>query len=110
MGGEPLLHSELSEILPIARKYFPNSKIALVSNGLLIPKIDEQLIESIKNNNIFFNISLYQPTYKMADKIVEFLNDKNIKFFFGKSLQNHLNESTRVKRKAVVLAEALTYI
>ncbi len=83
MGGEPLLHSELSKILPIVRKYFPNSKVALVSNGLLIPKMDDQLIESIKNNNVFFNISLYQPTYKIADKIVKFLDDKNIKFFFG---------------------------
>lgn len=83
MGGEPLLHSELAEILSIVRKYFPDSKIALVSNGLLISNMDEKLIESINNNDIFFNISLYQPTYKIADKIMKFLNDKNIKFFFG---------------------------
>lgn len=96
MGGEPLLHSELSKILDIARKYFPNSKIALVSNGLLIPKINNQLIECIKNNNILFNISLYQPTYKMANKIISFLNENNINYFFGNGCKQK-NESLLIR-------------
>lgn len=45
MGGEPLLNPDFMEYLRIARKYFPNSHICLVTNGTLsdrlIPHVDE---------------------------------------------------------------------
>ena len=39
MGGEPLLNPNLMEYLRIARKYFPGSHIALVSNGILADRL-----------------------------------------------------------------------
>lgn len=36
MGGEPLLHPDLLEILEVTRMHFPKSLIQLVSNGLLL--------------------------------------------------------------------------
>lgn len=45
MGGEPLLNPDFMEYLRIARKYFPNSHICLVTNGTLgerlVPHVDE---------------------------------------------------------------------
>jgi len=45
MGGEPLLNPNFMEYLRIARRYFPHSKIVLVTNGLLwermVPHIEE---------------------------------------------------------------------
>ena len=45
MGGEPLLNPDFMEYLRIARKYFPDSHICLVTNGTLgerlVPHVDE---------------------------------------------------------------------
>ena len=45
MGGEPLLNPNFMEYLRIARKYFPDSHICLVTNGTLgerlVPHVDE---------------------------------------------------------------------
>lgn len=83
MGGEPLLHSKLGDILNVVRMYFPNSKIAIVSNGLLVPTMKQNLIKTIKKNKVIFNISLYQPTFKISDKIEMFLKSNDIKFYYG---------------------------
>jgi len=42
MGGEPLLHPELKQILISARVYFPDTLIQLVTNGLLLLRQDEE--------------------------------------------------------------------
>ena len=58
MGGEPLLNPNFMEYVRIARQCFPNSKIALVTNGILgerlIPFVDE-----LKALNINVTISDY---------------------------------------------------
>ena len=45
MGGEPLVNPDFMEYLRIARRYFPDTHLVLVTNGLLIkrllPHIDE---------------------------------------------------------------------
>lgn len=45
MGGEPLLNPDFMEYLRIARRYFPDSHICLVTNGTLgerlVPHVDE---------------------------------------------------------------------
>lgn len=43
MGGEPLLNPNFMDYLRIARQYFPNSTISLVTNGLLKDRIDQHL-------------------------------------------------------------------
>ena len=35
LGGEPLLHPQLSELVDTTRKILPNSRIIIVTNGLL---------------------------------------------------------------------------
>ena len=42
MGGEPLLHPELPSIMTSARKHFPNTLIKFVTNGVLLPKMDDE--------------------------------------------------------------------
>lgn len=49
LGGEPFLHPNLPEICHLTRKYFPNSRIELVTNASLIhlhPNLWEDLIET----------------------------------------------------------------
>jgi len=52
MGGEPLLHPELKQILISARVYFPDTLIQLVTNGLLLLRQDEEFWQICRENNI----------------------------------------------------------
>lgn len=69
-GGEPLLHPDLVKILDLTRKYFTNSKIELLTNGLLLSKMSEQFYECIKNNNINIIWSIY-PVEKFNEIEIE---------------------------------------
>ena len=58
MGGEPLLNPNFMDYLDIARRNFPNSKIVLVTNGILKDRI-EQNIQELISLNIDVTISDY---------------------------------------------------
>jgi hypothetical protein len=52
MGGEPLLHSQLKEILISTRLFFPATVIQLVTNGLLLLRQDEEFWRVCREQNI----------------------------------------------------------
>jgi hypothetical protein len=58
MGGEPLLHPEISTLLEIARKYF-DGPINIVTNGLVLEKMNEIFWESCRKNNIRIIVTSY---------------------------------------------------
>ena len=97
MGGEALLNPRLEEYLNITRKKFPNSKIFLVSNGLLITRMTDKVCNSIKQNDITLNITVYRPTYDKISEIELFLSDKGIPHFYGQG--NSKCSSTDVVEK-----------
>jgi MoaA/NifB/PqqE/SkfB family radical SAM enzyme len=59
LGGEPLLHPHIIDILDITRTYFKNSHIIILTNGVLLLKQSKEFWESCKKNNIGINISSY---------------------------------------------------
>ncbi|MDR0464989.1 MAG: hypothetical protein LBG94_07745 [Treponema sp.] len=59
MGGEPLLHPRLNDIMKISRKYFSKGYIELVSNGILLLKQDELFWNICRNNNIVVAVTQY---------------------------------------------------
>lgn len=67
MGGEPLLHPELGEILKKAREEFPNVSIRLYSNGVLLLKQDETFWECCRNNKIEIFITKYPINLDFAE-------------------------------------------
>ena len=69
LGGEPFLAKNLVEYVSIARKIFPLADIELVTNGLLIPNINQEVLNEIKNNDISISISSYPPTLKVRKNI-----------------------------------------
>ena len=83
LGGEPLLHPDFSELLNISRRTLPNTKIVVVSNGLLLDKLDEKVIKSFVDNDIIISISLYEPTNKKIDKILNILNANKITYLIN---------------------------
>ena len=74
-------YPNLKEIIEIARYYLPNSRIVIVTNGLLLDKLSPEILKAIYDNNIIITISLYEPTFKRMNNILEVLNKYNIKYW-----------------------------
>lgn len=93
LGGEPLLHPELPEIINITREYLPNTSIAVVTNGMLLLKVSQRLFNTARENKVGFHISRYRPVEDMLPQIVARLEDAGVLYRitepisqFGKSL------------------------
>lgn len=78
LGGEPLTNPRLADYLQAARRIYPEREITLVTNGLLIPKQSDAVLEVFRKENIGIEISLYPPTSKMLDKIKERMKNTGI--------------------------------
>ena len=82
MGGEPLLHPNLESILYETRIHWPESNIELVTNGLLLPKMEHSLFFALKEigANVtvsrHFDDSYYNP---MLEAGIETLQIHGIK-------------------------------
>jgi hypothetical protein len=59
MGGEPLLHPEITSILDIARKYFPYSHFWILSNGVRLKEMPDSFWENCHKNNVDVGCSGY---------------------------------------------------
>ena len=60
MGGEPLLHPQLIEILKISRQFFNGDNyVEIVTNGILLPKQSAEFWQVCKENRIRVFISKY---------------------------------------------------
>jgi organic radical activating enzyme len=69
MGGEPLLHPHLNEIMKISRKHFVKGYIELVSNGILLLKQDKMFWETCRKNDIVVAVTQYP--IKLDHKAIE---------------------------------------
>lgn len=83
LGGEPLLHPQISEFLKIAKKYFPNTELKIATNGILIPTIKNEVLKTISCYEVIFDISLYPPTQKIEQAIRQRLYDFGIRFYIS---------------------------
>ena len=59
LGGEPLLHPDLLEILDITGKYFEKKRIELITNAILLDKQSPDFWESCRKNNVKICITKY---------------------------------------------------
>lgn len=59
MGGEPILHPQLNDILVAARKYFPKAKIQLVTNGKKYKSLKADFWEICRQNDIVISPTKY---------------------------------------------------
>jgi len=59
MGGEPLLHPRLAEIVRITRAYLPRQSIVVCTNGILLKRIDDGFWRSLVESCVGLLISPY---------------------------------------------------
>lgn len=70
LGGEPLLHPNLLDIFKPLRELFPDSEIALITNGILLEKQDEVFWETLQK----YKIALTMTKYPIKVDYKKFLN------------------------------------
>jgi MoaA/NifB/PqqE/SkfB family radical SAM enzyme len=58
-GGEPLLNPALPEFMRIARQYFPQSRVQIITNGLLLLAQKDIFWESVNKYNIVMTPTKY---------------------------------------------------
>lgn len=81
IGGEPLLHPNLEEILVLGRTHFPNATIWLVSNGVLLQKKPENFWLTCKENDIVIVVTKY-PINLDFEKMEELAQSHGVRFQF----------------------------
>jgi wyosine [tRNA(Phe)-imidazoG37] synthetase (radical SAM superfamily) len=59
LGGEPLVHPKISDCIEEIRNPFPNTKIFIVTNGILLGKMDDAFYNSCVNCIIEIGITDY---------------------------------------------------
>ncbi len=85
LGGEPLLHPDLIQILKITRKYLPETPITVVTNAVLLPEMNEQFFMTLKDENITVDISVYPLSKSVYEKSVKILESYNIEYSLAKT-------------------------
>lgn len=68
MGGEPVLHKDLINIIKEARKWFPNTDLRLFTNGLLLYKYPK-LFQVLQDNNCMLVVSVHSKNKSYLDKL-----------------------------------------
>ena len=78
LGGEPLLHPNISEFLIETRKAFPETNIYLVTNGILLPKMNKEFWQTLIDYNIALDISYYPIWGDNFKEIINLLKEHKI--------------------------------
>ncbi len=79
LGGEPLLHPEISHFFDIAREYFPNTIIRVVTNGIRIPDMADNFWQACKKNDIIIGMTQYPIDIDYAARI-ELISERGVAF------------------------------
>lgn len=109
LGGEPLLNPQLGMYVREIRKLLTDTYIEIVTNGLLIPSLSNEILQNIKENNVSIRISEYAPTTRLLPQIRDVLEQQGISYgisgfddvknMFGKPLS--LSENSRYSHKCI---------
>jgi len=82
LGGEPLLHPDIHKFTEITRKYFPQTRIEIFTNGILLVKQPDVFWENCRNNRIVIKVTKY-PIKINWDIIRSKTQAMNVKLVFS---------------------------
>ncbi len=78
MGGEPLLHPQVTAFLSSTRSCFPRSNIHLVTNGILIPKMPSIFWETCKTHSVTIDLTVYPGTDQHVARWLEIAHQRGV--------------------------------
>lgn len=64
MGGEPLLNKRINEYLDIVGKHVKKGQVDLLTNGLLLPRMDDSFYQTCRRNHIRIFVTRNETTYE----------------------------------------------
>lgn len=85
MGGEPMLSPDLCNYICAAREIFPDADIMVTTNALLINDKCNEIFETMKKNNCFFDISLYEPMKQRISEVEKLLTENGVWYVINDS-------------------------
>jgi MoaA/NifB/PqqE/SkfB family radical SAM enzyme len=123
MGGEPLLHPDVTSFLSVTRHWFPASDIRLVTNGILLPQMPDSFWAVCQSTRIAIDMTVYPPLRQRATEWIELVQKKEIPVYpaFAEEFSAHMNlrgdsdpqEAFRICRKlrrCIFLQQGKLYI
>ena len=84
MGGEPLLHKNMEAFLFSTCLSFPDAEIRLVSNGSLLPRMQDGFWNACKTTNTILEITLYPPLLDKQEEFALIAKRKGVAIWFHK--------------------------
>jgi MoaA/NifB/PqqE/SkfB family radical SAM enzyme len=85
MGGEPLLHPEINSFIDITRQAFPQSKIAIFTNGMLLKSMPESFWQMCNASRARIKITQY-PIALDFKSIKQFVKSKQVQIKIPKEV------------------------
>ena len=89
-GGEPLLHPQLKEFVSAVKEAYPYAEICLMTNGILVPSLDEETLAVLRDADVKVDITCYPILEKRLPSVTAFLAEKRIRMNV-----NHVSEFGR---------------
>lgn len=80
VGGEPLLNPELPKFVEVAREICPADPIAVITNGIRLGIIDDELTNTMRKTGAYFQITAYPPMKEYIPKVTKMLDELNIRY------------------------------
>lgn len=93
LGGEPLLNPDIDKYIKIARHYFKDAEIRIVTNGILLKRMSDAFWKACIDNKAVIAVTKY-PINLDYEEIIQLCEEHNCAFdFMG------ISEATRTFNK-----------
>lgn len=79
IGGEPLLNPELDRYINLIREVYPHTDIRLISNGILVQRMPDHLLQALRKNDVTFIITQYPALAEQMDPVHHFLKEHGVR-------------------------------
>lgn len=86
LGGEPLLNPDLADLIQLTHAVLPYTRMAIITNGLLIPKMSQDLLHTLRLYDVSVFISNYKPTVQINTQIRNLLSEYGIWHVFSQEI------------------------
>ena len=83
-----MLSPDLCSYIKEARRIFPDADIMVTTNALLVNKNCKELFKVMRENYIFFDISLYAPMDGTIHNVEDVLQSEGVWYFVNHSKGN----------------------
>lgn len=78
LGGEPLLHPDVEAFLPPTRRIWPQARIHLVTNGLLLRRMPQRFWRTCRDHDITIDWTVYPPLADQYESMHEFVSARGV--------------------------------